>query len=57
MDPYVTQGGVLKSATSELENYVFNTGDYRSYMSSTKIYISLVLFLFEKEKDVWWVPL
>lgn len=50
MDPYVTQGGVLKSATSELENYVFNTDDYRSYMIPTKIYISLSLFVFERRK-------
>lgn len=35
MDQSVTQGTVPKSATSELKNYIFNTGKCRSYMFST----------------------
>lgn len=45
MDPYVTQGCVLKSATSELKNYIFNMSNFKSYLISTRTYNSPLLSL------------
>lgn len=52
MDPYVTQGGVLKSATSKMKNYIFSINNFIPYFISARAYsspllslLSLVIFL------------